>query len=96
MKKKISYSAGFVLLLLLSVPGISFGQNFVYQPLDPAFGGSYLNYSWLLSSANAQNPYKGGKSFSFFQNPLENFQRRVQRQVLGQLTQQIIRNVLEI
>jgi curli production assembly/transport component CsgF len=47
MKKIAVYSSGFILLFLFLMPVTGFGQDFVYQPKNPAFGGSYLNYSWL-------------------------------------------------
>ena len=30
-------------------------QDFVYQPINPAFGGNPYNYSWMLAQAQAQN-----------------------------------------
>lgn len=35
----------------------SFAQQLVYTPKNPAFGGDPFNYTWLLNSANAQNPF---------------------------------------
>ncbi len=32
-------------------------QDFVYQPINPAFGGNPYNYNWLLGQAQAQNIY---------------------------------------
>ena len=67
------------------------GQDLVYQPTNPAFGGSSVNYSWLLNSANNQNPYSGGGGFgSFRDDPLQNFEQRLQRQVLNQISRQVI------
>lgn len=69
------------------------GQDLVYQPTNPAFGGSSVNYSWLLKSANNQNPYSGGGGFSSFRNdPLQNFEQQLQRQVLDQISRQIIQD----
>lgn len=36
----------------------SFGQQLVYTPVNPAFGGDPFNYTWLLNSANAQNSFE--------------------------------------
>ena len=33
-------------------------QDFVYTPINPAFGGGYYNYSWLMNSANSQNQHQ--------------------------------------
>ncbi len=46
-----------ILLLFLVATSYSFGQQLVYTPKNPAFGGDPFNYTWLLNSANAQNPF---------------------------------------
>jgi curli production assembly/transport component CsgF len=91
MKKITLYTLGFLLSIFLAGAGSAAAQDFIYTPLDPAFGGSYLNYSWLMSSAKAQNPYQTTPAFGFNQNPLDNFKQSLQRQVLSGLTQQILR-----
>jgi len=68
-------------------------QNFVYQPTNPAFGGSYLNYNWMLSSAQAQNGFKGvdGNFESRFdRDPLQDFEQSLNRQILSRLSRQLI------
>jgi curli production assembly/transport component CsgF len=65
-------------------------QDFVYQPVNPAFGGSYLNYSWLLSSAQAQNLYQDSGSSRFQRDPLADFEQSLQRQILSQLSREIV------
>lgn len=73
----------FFSLLCLSAQG----QQLVYQPVNPAFGGNYLNYSWLLSSANAQNPYDDTDGRLGFDNsPIGGFEDSVKRQILNNLT----------
>lgn len=92
MTKRLALVAGLLLGLLL-LPGTqapALGQDLVYRPANPAFGGSPVNHRWLRSSAQAQNPFSGGSSFDFRDDPLENFERDLQRQVLRQLTRQII------
>lgn len=42
------------ILLALSTGPVLAG-NLIYQPINPAFGGSPLNGGWLQSEANAQN-----------------------------------------
>lgn len=88
------------LLLTFSILTLAFftqqahAQDFVYQPKNPAFGGSYLNYSWMLNSAQAQNTYKdpeASSSSSLSRNPMDNFEENLNRQILNQLSQQIIR-----
>jgi curli production assembly/transport component CsgF len=92
MKTLLSTSLGFLLSLFLLSPGTALAQDFVYTPKNPAFGGSPINYQWLLSSANAQNQFQGGSSFGFDRDPLADFEQSLQRQVLSQLTRDVIRD----
>lgn len=71
--------------ILFGFAQISFGQELVYRPINPAFGGDTFNYNWLLNSANAQN----GFSESFGRedlSTLDSFAESLNRQILGQLT----------
>lgn len=57
----------FVLVLFLAVSSVSFGQQLVYKPINPAFvGGDPFNYSWLLNSANSQNSFKDDSQLDAF------------------------------
>ncbi|QIE60539.1 curli assembly protein CsgF [Rasiella rasia] len=47
-----------VFLLFLGASSYGFGQQLVYTPKNPAFGGDPFNYTWLLNSANAQNQFE--------------------------------------
>ena len=67
-------------------------QQFVYTPKNPAFGGSPLNYSWLLSSAQAQNDLKDETTSRFTRDPLADFETSLQRQILNQLSRELIFN----
>ena len=60
-------------------------QDFVYQPVNPAFGGNPYNYSWLLSSANSQNDFREETDpFGFLDDdPLSGFQDDLNAQVLN-------------
>lgn len=64
-------------------------QQLVYEPTNPAFGGSPLNYQWLQSSAQTQNAFEGASS-SFRRNPLDDFESSLQRQILNQLSRELI------
>lgn len=66
-------------------------QDFVYQPLNPAFGGNPGNYSWLMNSANVQNLHEEVTADRLRRDPLEDFQASLQRQVLSQLTRDLVR-----
>jgi len=68
-------------------------QDFVYQPINPAFGGNPYNYSWLLGQAQAQNMFQEDDGFVFERDdPLANLQDNINRQVLNSLTQQFYQN----
>ena len=90
MWKPISACSLAVLLGLFAAVPVS-AQDLVYEPTNPAFGGRSVNYSWLLNSANQQNPYGESQDFGAFrQNPLQNFQQRLQRRVLDQLSRELV------
>lgn len=80
------------LFLVFIIYSNSYSQQLVYQPINPAFGGNPMNYSWLLSSAQAQNLYqnKGADYNPFNTNPLQDFTETLQRQILSDLSQKIV------
>ena len=67
-------------------------QHFVYEPKNPAFGGNTFNYSWLLSSAQAQNTIVDPttSATSAAQDPLASFTANLNQQVLAQLSSRLI------
>ena len=66
-------------------------QKFVYEPINPSFGGNTFNYSWLQASATAQNRIQDPVSTSTaVVNPLEQFSANLNQQVLSQLTSRLI------
>ena len=80
-------------ILLLSSSASLFAQDFVYQPVNPAFGGNNFNYGWMLSSAQAQNSFTEEESDDFRsrfdRDPLEDFEQSLNRQILSQLSRQL-------
>lgn len=84
----------FLSLILFTLAVISSelqAQDFVYQPKNSAFGGNYLNQSWMLNSANAQNTYEDpSQQNGLRRDPLEEFQQNLNRQILNQLSRRII------
>lgn len=82
------------LLIYISLLGSTAltAQQFVYKPINPAFGGDTFNYQWLLSSASAQNPFKetrtGLDSFKDF-NSLSSFTDSLNRQILNELSRKL-------
>lgn len=91
MLSKTLSAAALLLLLAAPLAGAAQAQPFVYQPKNPAFGGSYLNYSWLLSSAQAQKSQEASTS-SFDRDPLADFENSLQRQVLSALSRELVYN----
>ena len=72
-------------------------QQLVYKPINPAFGGDTFNYSWLLSSAQAQDsttdPNEGTTTSGFQRaTSLETFQQQLNSQLLSQLSRNLISN----
>lgn len=66
-------------------------QDFVYEPKNPAFGGgNTFNYSWLLSSAQAQNTITDPVQTTTAQDPLAAFAANLNQQVLSQLSSRLI------
>lgn len=81
-----------LLVLCIGGPMSARAQEFVYQPINPVFGGSPGNTQFLLNTANNQNPYEGGQAGRFQRDPLQNFEQRLQRQVLNQISRQVIQD----
>lgn len=83
-------------LFLISLPGWVtplLAQDFTYRPQNPAFGGNYLNYSWMLSSAQVQNGYTAeGEDISnrFERDPLQDFEQSLNRQILSRITREVV------
>ncbi|WP_224996167.1 curli production assembly/transport component CsgF [Cesiribacter sp. SM1] len=68
-------------------------QDLVYEPKNPAFGGVYYNYQWLQSSAEAQNKIADPNAqvnSLLNRTPLDNFEENLNRQILNQLSRQLV------
>ena len=82
-----------LVIVFFFVAGKSYSQDFTYTPKNPAFGGNPYNYSWLMSSAQAQNDIKETTSSaysSYSTDPLKDFSESLNRQILSQLSRQIV------
>lgn len=83
----------FIGILLLSAFKAG-AQDFVYQPKNPAFGGNPYNYSWLLSSAQAQDTYKAPATttdrYGYTRDPAQDFAESLNRQILSRLSREIV------
>ncbi len=84
-----------ILVLILPVCFILHAQQFVYRPLNPAFGGNTFNYNWMLSSAEAQNKFKEKSGYSYGkQSELEKFTATLNRQLLNSLSKDLFQQQL--
>jgi len=82
-----------LVIVFFFVEGKTYGQDFTYTPKNPAFGGNPYNYSWLMSSAQAQNDIKETTSSAYSPystDPLKDFSESLNRQILSQLSRQIV------
>ena len=83
-----------LIIVFFFVAGKTYAQDFVYTPKNPAFGGNPYNYSWLMSSAQAQNDITESTTdlyrSSYSSDPLDNFTESLNRQILSQLSRQIV------
>lgn len=81
-------------IVFFFVAGKTYAQDLVYTPKNPAFGGNPYNYSWLLSSAQAQNDIKDPTSSLGFSSqttdPMADFASSLNRQILSELSRQIV------
>jgi curli production assembly/transport component CsgF len=85
-----------LLVWLCLAPFLANAQDFVYTPVNPAFGGNTYNYSWLLSSADAQKKQSSTSTstdaFNQSQTNLNDFTQNLNNQILNQLASEILQN----
>ena len=79
-----------VLFLLFFVTSLSFGQQLTYKPVNPNFGGNTFNYSWLLSSAEAQNSFTDPNEEDDESSSIDDFSENLNRQLLGQISRTLL------
>lgn len=92
MKTILSIAAYIILCTTLAS-----GQDFSYEPKNPFFGGNTFNYNWLLSSAQAQNGTEdpdASSSSRFTRDPIEDFESSLNRQILSQLSRNLLSDQL--
>ena len=81
-------------IFILSLSAYGFGQQMVYKPINPAFGGDTFNYQWLLSSAESQNSFTDPNAVDADQTELEQFQENLNRQLLSSLSREVFSSQL--
>lgn len=83
------------IIIMLFATSYCFGQQMVYQPVNPAFGGNTFNYQWLLSSAESQNGFTDPNAAQDEElTELEQFQQDLNRQILGSLSRSVFNSQL--
>ncbi|HHS95758.1 MAG TPA: curli production assembly/transport component CsgF [Phaeodactylibacter sp.] len=82
------------LVLCFALPCTMGAQDLVYKPKNPAFGGDTFNYNWLLSSAQLQDltEQEGGSTSSRDRSSLDFFTESLNRQLLNQLSRELVTN----
>lgn len=89
MKNLFRISVFMGLIFLCS--GALKAQDLTFEFINPAFGGNTFNYQWLLSSADAQNTFEEPTDFLDLESdPLQEFADDLNRQILNQLSRQLI------
>ena len=87
--KKLSLMKNLITLFVLLLSAFGFGQQMVYKPINPAFGGDTFNYQWLLSSAESQNSFTDPSVSGNELTELEQFQENLNRQLLSSLSRSV-------
>lgn len=79
-------------IFLLSLAAHVSGQDFVYTPKNPAFGGDTFNYNWLLSSAQVQDLTEdpNAASFGSSRSTTDSFAESLNSLLLNQLSRELI------
>lgn len=72
-------------LCLPTIGTMATASELVYQPVNPAFGGSPSNAPMLLNEANAQNNFGPPTK-----DPLATFNDSLSRQILNRLSSKIV------
>ncbi|MBU2650921.1 MAG: curli assembly protein CsgF [Bacteroidetes bacterium] len=82
-----------IAILLLGLSGLVKSQDMVFKFTNPMFGGGdTFMYQQLISSAQAQNTFEDdAAAFDPFQSdPLADFAEDLNRQILSQISRQLI------
>jgi curli production assembly/transport component CsgF len=86
--RRILFCGAFAAVMALAVTTQASASTLTYTPVDPAFGGSPLNSSYLLGVAGAINKYKDPSATSSL-DPGQLFVQQLQGQLLSALSTQI-------
>lgn len=84
----------FISIVIFFITGITFSQQLVYKPVNPAFGGDTFNHQWLLAAANAQNSFKDPEADDKQKSEIESFAESLNRQLLSQISRSLLTSQL--
>jgi curli production assembly/transport component CsgF len=70
------------------------GDELIWTPINPSFGGNYLNASWMMQQAEAQNKLKAktDRYDPYERDPLKDFSESLNRQILSRLSSRLIQS----
>lgn len=92
MKRLLMYAiCGFACALLLMTTSFTPASELVWSPINPNFvGGNYLNGTWLLSQAQAQNSHVRDTPGYQRDDPVTEFEDNLNRELLDRLATKIL------
>jgi curli production assembly/transport component CsgF len=85
----------FIGIVVFFISSVSFGQQLVYKPVNPAFGGDTFNHQWLLAAANAQNSFKDPAAADKNRSTIDQFAESLNRQLLSQISRSLLGSQLD-
>lgn len=81
----------FFVFILLALPVQAFGEELVYRPVNPNFGGNPLNASGLLANATVQRQHSPPDRS---RSTLEEFSASIERSILSRVSREIADQIL--
>lgn len=84
--------ATLAVLLTIGFSSVTASSELVYTPVNPSFGGSVVNGSYLLGLANAQKQFQLERKEK---TPLEEFNDRLASSLLSRVTSAVTRDIVD-
>ncbi len=81
-----------VMVCYFLIPNHAEAQDFRFQFKNPGFGGHPSNVQYFMNTAEAQKrDFEGDEADRFRRDPMQDFQQNFQRQMLSQLSRDLVR-----
>jgi len=90
MKKILIWVFCLLVGLFLMTERSAIASELIYTPVNPSFGGSPLNGTFLLNQATLQNKFKEQRSLSQPKTALERFTEQLEYSVFSRMAQRIV------